>query len=150
MDRIDRKLLNLLQRDASRTNAAMADEVGLSASSCLRRIRRLRQSGVIDRIAAILNPAKTGRTLKAVVTVELRLHGEPNTRQFLNLAAREEAVAQAYAVTGEVDAVLILRLRDMEEYDALCNRLFQERMNVARYWTMMVIRTGKDDTVIPL
>ncbi|EIM77758.1 AsnC family transcriptional regulator [Nitratireductor aquibiodomus RA22] len=150
MDRIDRKLLNLLQRDASRTNAALADEVGLSASSCLRRIRRLRQSGVIDRIAAILNPAKTGRTLKAVVTVELRLHGEPNTRQFLNLAAREEAVAQAYAVTGEVDAVLVLRLRDMEEYDALCNRLFQERMNVARYWTMMVIRTGKDDTMIPL
>ncbi len=150
MDRIDRKLLNLLQRDASRTNAALADEVGLSASSCLRRIRRLRQSGVIDRIAAILNPAKTGRTLKAVVTVELRLHGEPNTRQFLNLAAREEAVAQAYAVTGEVDAVLILRLRDMEEYDALCNRLFQERMNVARYWTMMVIRTGKDETAIPL
>lgn len=150
MDRIDRKLLNLLQRDASRTNAAMADEVGLSASSCLRRIRRLRQSGVIDRIAAILNPAKTGRTLKAVVTVELRLHGEPNTRQFLELAAREEAVAQAYAVTGEVDAVLILRLRDMEEYDALCNRLFQDRMNVARYWTMMVIRTGKDDTAIPL
>lgn len=150
MDRIDRKLLNLLQRDASRTNAALADEVGLSASSCLRRIRRLRQSGVIDRIAAILNPAKTGRTLKAVVTVELRLHGEPNTRQFLNLAAREEAVAQAYAVTGEVDAVLILRLRDMEEYDALCNRLFQERMNVARYWTMMVIRTGKDESAIPL
>lgn len=150
MDRIDRKLLNLLQRDASRTNAALADEVGLSASSCLRRIRRLRQSGVIDRIAAILNPAKTGRTLKAVVTVELRLHGEPNTRQFLNLAAREEAVAQAYTVTGEVDAVLILRLRDMEEYDALCNRLFQERMNVARYWTMMVIRTGKDETAIPL
>ncbi|SEB38884.1 transcriptional regulator, AsnC family [Nitratireductor aquibiodomus] len=150
MDRIDRKLLNLLQRDASRTNAALADEVGLSASSCLRRIRRLRQSGVIDRIAAILNPAKTGRTLKAVVTVELRLHGEPNTRQFLDLAAREEAVAQAYAVTGEVDAVLVLRLRDMEEYDALCNRLFQERMNVARYWTMMVIRTGKDDTMIPL
>ncbi|WP_025030140.1 Lrp/AsnC family transcriptional regulator [Nitratireductor aquibiodomus] len=150
MDRIDRKLLNLLQRDASRTNAALADEVGLSASSCLRRVRRLRQSGVIDRIAAILNPAKTGRTLKAVVTVELRLHGEPNTRQFLDLAAREEAVAQAYAVTGEVDAVLILRLRDMEEYDALCNRLFQERMNVARYWTMMVIRTGKDDTMVPL
>ncbi|MEQ9244362.1 MAG: Lrp/AsnC family transcriptional regulator [Nitratireductor sp.] len=150
MDRIDRKLLNLLQRDASRTNAALADEVGLSASSCLRRIRRLRQSGVIDRIAAILNPAKTGRTLKAVVTVELRLHGEPNTRQFLDLAAREEAVAQAYTVTGEVDAVLILRLRDMEEYDALCNRLFQERMNVARYWTMMVIRTGKDETAIPL
>ncbi|WP_157020186.1 Lrp/AsnC family transcriptional regulator [Mesorhizobium xinjiangense] len=150
MDRIDRKLLNLLQRDASRTNASMADEVGLSPSSCLRRIRRLRQAGVIDRIVALLNPAKAGRTLRAVVTVELRLHGEPNTRQFLDLAAREEAVAQAHAVTGEVDAVLMLRLRDMEEYDALCHRLFQDRANVARYWTMMVIRTGKDETAIAL
>ncbi|RMC37988.1 Lrp/AsnC family transcriptional regulator [Paracoccus alkanivorans] len=150
MDRIDRKLLNLLQRDASRTNAHMAEEVGLSPSSCLRRIRRLRQVGVIDRIVAILNPAKAGRRLRAVVTVELKLHGEPNTRQFLELAAREEAVTQAHAVTGEVDAILMLRLRDMEEYDALCHRLFQGRTNVARYWTMMVIRTAKDETAIPL
>ena len=75
---------------------------------------------------------------------------EPNTRQFLELAAREEAVIQAHAVTGEVDAILMLRLRDMEEYDALCHRLFQGRTNVARYWTMMVIRTAKDETAIPL
>lgn len=150
MDRIDRKLLNLLQRDASRTNAHMADEVGLSPSSCLRRIRRLRQAGIIDRIVAILNPARAGRRLRAVVTVEPRLHGGPNTRQFLDLAAREEAVIQAHAVTGDVDAVLMLRLRDMEEYDVLCHRLFQGRTNVARYWTMMVIRTAKDETAIPL
>ncbi|GAB1584560.1 hypothetical protein PPNSA23_45030 [Phyllobacterium phragmitis] len=70
MDRIDRKLLNLLQRDASRTNADMADEVGLSPSSCLRRIRRLRRTGVIQRIVAILNPATIGRPLRALVTVE--------------------------------------------------------------------------------
>jgi len=75
MDRIDRKLLNLLQNDASRTNVDMADEVGLSPSSCLRRLQRLRKSGVIDRIVAILNPAKAGRVLKALVTVELKLHG---------------------------------------------------------------------------
>lgn len=85
-----------------------------------------------------------------MVTVEPRLHGEPNTRQFLDLAAREEAVIQAHAVTGEIDAILMLRLRDMEEYDALCHRLFQGRTNVARYWTMMVIRTAKDETAIPL
>ncbi len=68
MDRIDRKLLNLLQSDASRTNVEMADAVGLSASSCLRRVQRLHKSGVIDRIVAILNPAKAGRVLKALVT----------------------------------------------------------------------------------
>jgi Lrp/AsnC family leucine-responsive transcriptional regulator len=150
MDRIDRKLLNLLQRDASRTNADMADEVGLSPSSCLRRIRRLGQTGIIDRIVAILNPAKAGRMLKALVTVELKLHGEQHMRRFLDFAISEEAVAQAYAVTGEVDVVLMLHLRDMEEFDALCDRLFRNRTNVARFFTMMVIRTAKNETAIPL
>jgi len=150
MDRIDRKLLNLLQRDASRTNADMADEVGLSPSSCLRRIRRLRQTGVIDRIVAILNPARTGRMLKALVTVELKLHGEQYMRQFLDLAIREDAVAQAYAVTGEVDVVLMLHLRDMEEFDALCDRLFRDQTNVARFFSMMVIRTAKNETAVAL
>jgi len=150
MDRIDRKLLNLLQRDASRTNADMADEVGLSPSSCLRRIRRLHQTGLIDRIVAILNPAKTERRLKAVVTVELKLHGEQHMRQFLQHAASEEAVTQAYAVTGDVDAVLMLHLRDMDEFDALCERLFRDQTNVARFFTMMVIRTAKNETAIPL
>ncbi|MDQ8728899.1 Lrp/AsnC family transcriptional regulator [Bradyrhizobium sp. LHD-71] len=150
MDRIDRRLLNLLQRDASRTNADMADEVGLSPSSCLRRIRRLRQTGVIDRIVAILNSARTGRMLKALVTVELKLHGEQYMRRFLDLAIREDAVAQAYAVTGEVDVVLMLHLRDMEEFDALCDRLFRDQTNVARFFTMMVIRTAKNETAVPL
>ena len=97
MDRIDRKLLNLMQRDASRTNVDMADEVGLSPSSCLRRVQRLRKSGVIDRIVAILNPARAGRVIKAVVTVELKLHGEQHMRRFLDIVSAEEAVSQAYA-----------------------------------------------------
>lgn len=150
MDRIDRKLLNLLQRDASRTNVDMADEVGLSPSSCLRRVRRLHKAGIIDRIVAILNPAKAGRVLKALVTVELKLHGEQHMRRFLDLAIAEEAVSQAYAVTGETDVVLMLRLRDMEEFDVLCDRLFRDRTNVARFFTMMVIRTAKEETAIRL
>jgi Lrp/AsnC family transcriptional regulator, leucine-responsive regulatory protein len=150
MDRLDRKLLNLLQQDASRTNADIADEVGLSPSSCLRRIRRLRATGIVDRIVAILNPAKTERMLKALVTVELKQHGEQHMRRFLDLAIKEEAVAQAYAVTGEIDVVLLLRFKDMEEFDALCDRLFRDRTNVARFFTMMVIRTAKDQTAIRL
>ncbi len=150
MDGIDRKLLNLMQRDASRTNIDMADEVGLSPSSCLRRIQRLRKSGVIDRIVAILNPAKSGRGIKALVTVELKLHGEQHMRRFLDIASKEEAVSQAYAVTGETDVVLMLRLRDMGEFDALCDRLFRDQTNVARFFTMIVIRTAKEETAIRL
>ncbi|CAN0589621.1 unnamed protein product, partial [Ectocarpus sp. 12 AP-2014] len=82
MDQLDRKILNLLQRDASRSNVSVAEEVGLSPSSCLRRVRRLHTTGIIDRTVAILNPAKTGRGLKALVTVELKLHGEQHMRRF--------------------------------------------------------------------
>ncbi|HBF28828.1 Lrp/AsnC family transcriptional regulator [Rhizobium sp.] len=150
MDRIDRKLLNLMQRDASRTNVEMAEEVGLSPSSCLRRVQRLHKSGVIAKIVAILNPAKAGRAIKALITVELKLHGEQHMRRFLDIAAGEEAVSQAYAVTGESDVVLMLRLRDMEEFEALCDRLFRDETNVARFFTMMVIKTAKEETAIRL
>ena len=150
MDRIDRKLLNLMQRDASRTNVDMADEVGLSPSSCLRRVQRLGKSGVIDRIVAILNPAKAGRGIKALVTVELKLHGEQHMRRFLEIASAEEAVSHAYAVTGETDVVLMVRLRDMEEFDSLCDKLFRDQTNVARFFTMMIIRTAKEETAIRL
>ena len=150
MDRIDKKLLNLLQQDASKTNVEMADAVGLSASSCLRRVRRLHKTGVIDRIVAILNPAKAGRPLKMLVTVELKLHGEQHIRRFLDVVRAEQSVAQAYAVTGEADVALLLHLQDMAEYDALCDRLFREQANVARYVTMVVIRTAKEETAIEL
>jgi Lrp/AsnC family transcriptional regulator, leucine-responsive regulatory protein len=148
MDRIDRELLNLMQRDASRTNVDMADEVGLSPSSCLRRVQRLRASGIIDRVVAILNPAKAGRGIKAIVTVELKLHGEEHMRRFLDLASAEEAVSHAYAVTGETDVVLMLRLKDMEEFSDLCDRLFRDQTNVARFFTMMVIKTAKEETAV--
>lgn len=150
MDRIDQKLLNLMQRDASRTNVDMAGEVGLSPSSCLRRVQRLHKSGIVDRIVAILNPAKAGRVIKALVTVELKRHGEQHMRRFLDIASAEEAVSHAYAVTGETDVALMLRLRDMEEFDDLCDRLFRDQNNVARFFTMIVIRTAKEETAIRL
>lgn len=150
MDRIDKKLLTLLQQDASRTNADLAAEVGLSPSSCLRRIRRLNAAGVIERVVAVLNPAKAGRSVKAIITVELERHGEQYVRRFLDMAAKEPAVTQAYSVSGATDALLMLRLKDMEDLDALTERLFREESNVARYYTTFVIRTGKETTEIPI
>lgn len=150
MDRIDRKILNFMQLDASRTNVELADKVGLSPSSCLRRVQRLKTSGFIDRVVAILNPAKAGRVIKAIVTVELKLHGEQHMRRFLDIVTKEEAVSNAYAVTGASDVVLMLRLQDMEEYDRLCERLFRDQSNVARFFTLVVIKTAKEETALSL
>lgn len=150
MDKIDRKLLNILQHDASRTNVDMADEVGLSPSTCLRRVQKLHKSGIIDRIVAILNPRKTGRVIQAIVTVELLQHGEHHMREFLQKAGDEVAISKVYAVTGQVDVVLMFNLRDMDEFDAICDRLFRSENNVSRFYTLVVIKTWKEETAIKL
>jgi DNA-binding Lrp family transcriptional regulator len=150
MDHIDRKLLTLLQEDASRTNALLADEVGLAPSSCLRRVRRLEAAGLILRTVAILDPAKSGKGLKVIIAVELARHDEPNRRRFLESAARHPAVVQAYGVTGQTDAMLMLRVADMDEVAALCELLFDGHSNVSRYYTMVVNKTAKETTAIPL
>lgn len=150
MDRLDKRLLDLLQKDASRTNADLADAVDLSPSSCLRRIRKLKKSGIISRIVAILDPRKAGRSLKTIVTVELKQHGEQHMRRFLELATGEPAVVQAHAVTGDVDVVLHFALKDMVEFDAICERIFRNDTNVFRFQTMVVLRTAKEAHAIPL
>jgi Lrp/AsnC family leucine-responsive transcriptional regulator len=150
MDRIDKEILGLLQQDASQSNAQLADRIGLAPSSCLRRVQRLKKAGVIQRVAAVLNPAKVDRRIQAIVTVELQRHAEVQTRGFLTTASGEAAVQQAYSVTGQTDVVLILRLADMEEFEALCERLFTEQNNVVRYYTMMVKGVGKETTMLPL
>ena len=150
MDNIDRKLLNLVQHDASRTNLELADEVGLSPSSCLRRMQRLRKTGIIDRIVAILNPRKSGRDIKAIITLNLKLHDEKHMQAFINRMTKEVAVTGVYAVTGETDVVLMLRFKDMTEFDELCQKFGKVESNIARYVTMMVIRTAKEETAVAL
>jgi Lrp/AsnC family transcriptional regulator, leucine-responsive regulatory protein len=85
--------------------------------------------------------------VKAIVTVALERHGEQHARRFLELVTKEPAVMQAYSVSGEIDVTLMVA---MEDFDAFCHRLFQDGSNVARYYTMFVIRTAKEVTAIPL
>lgn len=150
MDKLDKKILTALQHDASRTNACLADEVGLSPSSCLRRIRRLKRDGYISRVVAIVDAAKVGRPIKAVVTVELHDHGTRGLGQFLEEARQENCVQQAFSVTGEIDAILIFRLIDMEEFDTVSTRLFRDNDKVKKFQTMISVKVAKDATSIPV
>ncbi|MCA1299017.1 Lrp/AsnC family transcriptional regulator [Stappia indica] len=150
LDRLDRKLLAAVQKDAARTNAALAEEIGLSPSSCLRRLQRLKAEGVLLKTVALVAPAALGRTLSAIVEVELDRHGEQHLRRFLERARGEAAVTHAYAVTGEIDVILMLRLVDMAEFHQICERLFRDATNVARFKTMFVTQTGKEETALPV
>ncbi|WP_019645675.1 Lrp/AsnC family transcriptional regulator [Novispirillum itersonii] len=148
LDRLDRKILSILQLDAGLTNAALAEKVGTSPSSCLRRVQRLRDSGVLRHTVALVDPAAAGRSLTALVEVFLDHHGVPQRQDFVRRLVQEPAVAQAWAVTGEPDVMLMMHLRDMQEYQVVCDRLFGHDANVVRFRSLFVMETYKAETAV--
>ena len=149
MDHIDRWILDQLQQNADISNTDLAEKVGLAPSSCLRRVQRLRESGVIDRTVAVVNPRKLGRNLKAIVSVELSHHGKTSEQEWLQKIMKTPSVSQAYSTTGEADAFVIFNLRDMEEFQELGADLFGEDPMVQRFTTYFVLNSHKCDLAIP-
>lgn len=150
IDDIDRRILAVMQQDATCTNIALAEQVGLTPSTCLRRVRRLRESGVIAHVVALVNPEAVGRGLTAVVTVELGHHGAPQKADFVRRLQREPSIQQAWGTTGEVDVILVLRLLAMSEYQGVIDRLFANDPLVTRFYTYVVVETYKETTALPL
>jgi len=143
MDRIDRKILNYLQQDASIANNDLADRVGLAPSSCLRRVRQLKNAGVITRTIALTDPEKMGRNLKAIVTIKLADHGTSARKNWLRILDDESAVSQVYVVSGETDIVVILILAHMREFQEISRRLFSENKNVIQFQSLFVLEEHK-------
>ena len=116
LDEIDRRILAALQRDGRLSVVDLAGQVGLSATPCLRRVKRLEQAGVITGYAALIDPAATGRSLHAFVQVNLDNHGEETVTAFQRaIMARDEVVA-CYPISGEFDYLLQVMVPDLEAY----------------------------------
>ena len=120
VDRFDRLLLNLLQRDAGRTAESLAEDVPLSPSAIARRLRRLRADGTIARIAASLSPRIIENRLRAVVTVQLHDHGSVPAILALKKQLRETPQVQFfYETAGSIDFVVVFDCANMSEFNAL-------------------------------
>lgn len=145
LDQIDCRILRQLQADADISTPRLADMVGLSPSACLRRVTKLRRDGVIARTVAIIDPALVGRPLSAVITLEFVRHGPQHRQNFIEKVRKLSAVRQCFMVTGEVSCVLTLYMRDMDEYLALSDELFNADPNVAWFRTYIAVQTVKDD-----
>ncbi len=130
LDAIDHRLLDALQRDASRTNQQLAADLHLSPPTCLRRVQRLRQAGLIAREVALLDADRLGATLTAVVEVSLDRQDEGALAAFEARIVPDDAVQQCYRVSPGPDFVLIVTVRDMPAYQALAQRLFTSDANV--------------------
>ncbi|MGK5063014.1 Lrp/AsnC family transcriptional regulator [Janthinobacterium sp. LB3P112] len=130
LDEIDRRILNALQIDASQTNSELARSVHVSAPTCLRRVKHLTESGVIERQVAIVAPQLVGARLTAIVEITLDVQAAERMAEFEQLVAEEAAVLQCYRVSPGPDFVLMVQVADMPAYHALAHRLFAAHANV--------------------
>lgn len=153
-DIMDLQLLDQLQRDASLSNQALAAAVHTSAPTCLRRVKRLRDAGLIERQVAILNPermaAVTGHGLTAMVEITLDRQDAAALQAFEARVAPEDAVQQCYRVSPGPDFCLVVHTRDMPAYQALTQRLFTFEANVRNVKTFFSIKRSKFGAALPL
>ena len=149
LDDIDRRLLALLQADASRANQALAEAAHVSPATALRRVRRLVEAGLIERQIAIVSPALVGG-LSAVVEVTLDRQGAEHLAAFEGRAVAEAAVQQCYRVSPGPDFVLVLWVADMAVYHALVQRLFTQDANVRNVKSFFATHRAKFEPAITL
>ncbi len=123
MDEIDRKLLAILQEDATLSVAQMADKVGLSATPCWKRIQKMEASGVITRRVALVAPERVGMGLTVFVAVEAGDHTPAWLETFARMVMEQSVVMDVYRMAGEVDYMLRVAVADMAEFDAFYKRL---------------------------
>lgn len=149
MDALDIRIMEALQKRGDMTHAELAGAVGSTASTCLRRVRDLRKSGILTRSIYLANAAKLGRGLKAIITATTKDHARADREKLAKSIGAEPAIAYAYGVTGELDAILIGNFKDMVEYQQVCDRLFDGVESVVRYTTHFISETYKDEPAIP-
>ena len=154
LDAIDRRILDLLQDDCALSNQELAVRAHTSAPTCLRRVKRLVDSGVVERRIAILAPdrADTGLVtgLSAVIEVTLDRQAVDQLSTFEDRVARDAAVQQMYRVASGPDFVLIVWVEDMEGYQALAQRLFPTDANVRNVKTYFAVKRLKFEPRIPV
>ncbi|HMN94122.1 MAG TPA: Lrp/AsnC family transcriptional regulator [Hydrogenophaga sp.] len=154
LDEADFRLLELLQIDASRSNQALAEAAHLSPATCLRRVRRLRERGLIEREVAILHTdrmaAAVGHGLTALVEVTLDRQGSEHLDALESRLLDEPAVQQCYRVSPGPDFVLVVHTTDMPAYLALSRRLFSADLNVRNVKTYFSLKRSKFDPRLPL
>ncbi|WP_137861563.1 MULTISPECIES: Lrp/AsnC family transcriptional regulator [unclassified Sphingomonas] len=150
LDSFDLKLLELLQMDVQQPVAALAEAVGLSAPACYRRIRRLRETGVIEREIAVVRPKTLGWPLSMIVLVTLERENANTVGEMFELFRAEPEVMEAWNVTGDHDFAVRIIARDMESYDDLVRRLFSADERVRTFETLVVIRETGGMNPVPV
>ena len=150
LDNSDKKILSLIQEDANTSLYILSEESGLSVPSVQRRLKRLRDSKVIDREIAVLNPTYLKQHMSFIIMVEMERERQDQLEKFHATVRKEPQVQQCYYVTGEADFCLICIARDMADFEALTKRLFFDNDNIRKFRTSVVMGRTKVTLDIPV
>jgi Lrp/AsnC family leucine-responsive transcriptional regulator len=150
MDDLDRKILDIVQRNNQLSAQTIAGQVGLSSSAVQRRLNRLRDSKVIERDVSTVSPEAVGRGFVAIVNIILESESPQIRRQFARLIEQTPEVMQCYYVTGEgTDFFLVVTARDISDYNEFMTRLTDDFPKIKRFSTNIVMERVKSGLAIP-
>ncbi|GAA6139730.1 Lrp/AsnC family transcriptional regulator [Arenicella sp. 4NH20-0111] len=150
MDKYDQKLLKVLQQDARASLEQLSYEVGISVPTVQRRVRNLRNSGVITGEVALVDPVKVGQHMTFVIMVELDRERLDHIDAFSRRMQKHDQVQQCYYITGEADFCLICTARDISDFEELTKSLFFKDSNVKRFRTSVVMSRKKVSSAVAL
>lgn len=139
MDEKDYEILELVQKDARRTAEALGSEIGLSAPAVQKRLKKLRENGMIEKEIAVLSPSKLGREMTVIVEVMLERESRIHLDAFKRRMRNSRAVQQCYYTTGEADFIVVVVVRDIAEYEAFTQEYFFDESNVSRFNSSVVM-----------
>jgi DNA-binding Lrp family transcriptional regulator len=150
LDRLDRKILNVLQRDGRIANADLAEKIGLSPSACLRRMRALEEAGVIDSYVALLDQRKLGRRMDVFVEISLTGQSKETLESFERAVARSEEIMECFLMAGDADYILRLTAADPIDFERIHRDHLSQLPGVLRMKSSFAIRPIVKRTALPL
>jgi len=150
LDATDIRILQLLQHDARITTKEIADKLGKSVTPVYERIKKLEETGTIQRYVALLNKDLIGKTLIAYTTVQLKEHSQSALRGFEKEIIKFHEVMECYHLTGQFDFLLKIAIRDMTEYDDFLMNRLATLPNIGVVQTFFVLSESKVETAYTL
>jgi Lrp/AsnC family transcriptional regulator len=150
LDRYERQILTLLQKDASLSTAAIAEKVGLSPSPCWRRIDRLERDGYIKYRVAIVDRAKVGLRAQIFAQIKLNAHGRANLDEFTAAIREFPQVLECYVLMGSVDFLLRIVAEDIEAYERFFFQQLSQIPGVQEVNSVVALSEIKATTELPI
>src|SRR3990167_2917598 len=150
LDKIDRKIINILQKNNQITNLELAKIVNISPPPCLRRVRRLRKLGIIIQDVCLIDPFKLGQHLIVFVGISLKTYRDDLMEDFEHTMLANPEVKQCYFISGEVDYLLVVHISNIDAYNAFVRKVLLKEKNIKLFRSSFCLTRIKFDTSVIL